>query len=101
MKIALIGHGIMGQLIETLAVKKRHTIGAVIDHRQTSSSAESLATSLEGSDVAIDFTVAGAVLRNVEACMIAGVPLVEGTTGWNAERDEIEKIVRDAGGAML
>jgi 4-hydroxy-tetrahydrodipicolinate reductase len=33
--------------------------------------------------------------------MIAGVPLVEGTTGWTAQRDEIEKLVRDAGGGFV
>ena len=33
--------------------------------------------------------------------MLASVPLVEGTTGWNAQRDEIEQIVRDANGAFV
>ncbi len=51
--------------------------------------------------MAIDFTVAETVRRNVEACIAAGVPLVEGTTGWNAQREEIERLVRDGGGAMV
>ena len=98
MKITLIGHGAMGQLIERLATEKGHTIGAVIDHPYATSD---LAARVKGCDVAIDFTTAEAVRRNVEACMIAGVPLVQGTTGWNAERGEIERLVSDAGGAFV
>jgi 4-hydroxy-tetrahydrodipicolinate reductase len=60
-----------------------------------------LAAKLDGVDVAIDFTVADAVRRNVEACVAAGVPLVEGTTGWNENRDEIDKIVREGNGAFV
>ncbi|MGB7069517.1 MAG: dihydrodipicolinate reductase C-terminal domain-containing protein, partial [Pyrinomonadaceae bacterium] len=52
-------------------------------------------------DVAIDFSIAEAVRRNVEACVAAGVPIVEGTTGWSGERNEIERIVMDGGGAMV
>ena len=37
------------------------------------------------------FSIAEAVKRNVEACLLADVPLIEGTTGWNNQREEIEK----------
>ena len=101
MKIALIGHGAMGRLIERLAEEKKHTISAIVDESSSSSSAAEIAGRLRGSDVAIDFTTADAVRRNVEASMLAGVPSVEGTTGWNDHRDEIEKIVNEAGGAFV
>ncbi|MBK9216767.1 MAG: 4-hydroxy-tetrahydrodipicolinate reductase [Chloracidobacterium sp.] len=101
MKIALIGHGAMGRLIERLTVEAGHEIAAVIDDTDAGLSSEELADKLQGSDVAIDFTTADAVRRNVEACVAAGVPLVEGTTGWQGERDEIERIVRDGNGAFV
>ncbi len=101
MRIALIGHGAMGRLIERLAVEAGHEIAAVIDDTDAELSAVDLAEKLRGSDVAIDFTIAEAVRRNVEACVAAGVPLVEGTTGWHGERDEIERIVRDGHGAIV
>lgn len=101
MKIALIGHGAMGKLIERLAVEKGHEIGCVINDSHADISADQLADKLRGCEVAIDFTVADAVRRNVEACVAAGVPLVEGTTGWNDQRDEIERLVRDGNGAMV
>jgi 4-hydroxy-tetrahydrodipicolinate reductase len=97
MKIALIGHGAMGKLIERLAIEKGHEIGVVIDE----SNARDLAAAIEGCDVAIDFTTADAVRKNVEACVGAGVALVEGTTGWIGQRDEIEKIVMDGTGAFV
>ncbi len=101
MKIALIGYGAMGKLIRTLAEEKGHEIGVVIDDADAGLSAAEFADKLKGIDVAIDFTTAEAVRRNVEACVLAGVPLVEGTTGWNASRGEIEQLVRDGSGAMV
>jgi 4-hydroxy-tetrahydrodipicolinate reductase len=101
MKIALIGHGAMGKLIERLAVEKGHEIGCIVDDADADLSSSGLAKKLRGCDVAIDFTVADAVRRNVEACVAAGVPVVVGTTGWNDQRDEIERIVRDGDGAMV
>ena len=101
MKIALIGRGAMGKLIERLATEKGHEIGVAIDDADASLSASDLAGKLKGVEVAIDFTTASAVRRNVEACVEAGVSLVEGTTGWNAERDVIQKIVTDGDGSFV
>lgn len=101
MKIALIGYGAMGKLIERLAVEKGHVIAVVITDADAGLSAAELAERLSGCDVAIDFTVAAAVRRNVEACVAAGVPLVEGTTGWNAQQADIETIVREGNGTFV
>ncbi|PYS91913.1 MAG: dihydrodipicolinate reductase [Acidobacteria bacterium] len=101
MKIALIGHGAMGQLIERLAVEKAHEILVLLDGNDADLSATELAGKLSGSEVAIDFTTAEAVRRNVEACVAAGVPLIEGTTGWTRQRNEVEKIVLDGDGAVV
>lgn len=99
--MALIGYGAMGKLIETLAENKNHEIALTIDETDANLSANELAEKLKGVDAAIDFSTAEIVKRNVEACLIANIPLVEGTTGWNAERQTIEQIVRDGNGAMV
>lgn len=101
MKIALIGYGVMGKLIRRLAEEKGHEVAVIIDDADAGLSASELAEKLGGSEVAIDFTTAEAVRRNVESCVAAGVPLVEGTTGWNERRAEIEQIVREGNGAMV
>src|SRR5205085_2101078 len=101
MKIALIGHGSMGKLIERLALDAGHEIVCIITEAQADLPGESLSHQFREADVAIDFTTAKAVRRNVEACVAAKVPLVEGTTGWNDQHDEIELIVREGIGACV
>lgn len=95
MKIALIGYGIMGKLVEAIAASKGHE-AVVVDR-----GAEQLANQLKNVEVAVDFSTASAVKKNVEACVLAGVPLVEGTTGWNTELAEIEELVNKNGGSMV
>ncbi len=101
MKIALIGYGAMGKLIKTLARNENHEIAVVIDEDDANLSAEELAGKLKEVDTAIDFSIAEAVKRNVEACLIANVPLVEGTTGWNAEKESIKQMVVEKNGALV
>ena len=101
MKIALIGCGAMGKIIKTSAENKNYEIAVVIDESDADSAAEKLAEKLKGVDAAIDFSAAEAVRRNVEACLIAGVALVEGTTGWNGEKEAIKKLVEEKRGAFV
>lgn len=101
MKIALIGYGTMGQLIGSLASERGHQIVAAIDEDYADFDAGDLAAEIRGAEAAVDFSAAQAVRRNVEACLAAGIPIVEGTTGWNAEFGEVEKLVNDGGGAMV
>jgi 4-hydroxy-tetrahydrodipicolinate reductase len=101
MKVALIGYGAMGKLIERLAIEKGHEIGVIIDDADANSFPEEVSDKLQGCDVAIDFTVAMAVRRNVEACVTARVPLVLGTTGWNEQRQEIENVVKEGDGTLI
>lgn len=101
MKIALLGYGAMGQLVETLATRSGDEISCRIASEHTSLDAAQLGQLLAGSDVAIDFTVAESVGRNIEACVIAGVPIVEGTTGWKAEEQEIRAFVESKNGSLV
>lgn len=101
MKIALIGYGAMGKLIANLAENKNHEIAVIIDETDANLSAEDLAEKLKDADAAIDFSVAEAVERNVRACLAANVPLVEGTTAWNADREAIKNLVEAENGAFV
>lgn len=102
MKIALIGHGAMGQLVESQARSGGDQIGAILTSRDSASRViDEIVASLEGHDVAIDFSVANAVARNVEACVRAGVPLVEGTTAWKNDEAEVRRLVGEHNGALV
>ena len=97
MKIALIGYGKMGRIIEGLAADKGDEIIARIDE----SNAQDLAEQIKSADAAIDFSNAEAVKKNVEACLSANVPLIEGTTGWNEQKQEIRKLIEQQNGAFV
>ena len=101
MKIALIGNGAMGQLVAAEAKAARDEVGAIVTSRERDLNPEELADKLRSHDVVIDFSVGEAVLRNIEACARAGVPLVEGTTGWKAHEDKAKQIVTEHSGAFV
>jgi len=102
MRLALIGHGAMGKLIEKQAHKAGDEIGLVMTSKHSNGRlVAELADPLKGHDVAIDFSVGGAVLTNVKACMRAGVPLVEGTTGWQNRELDVRRIVSEHNGALV
>ena len=79
MKIAIIGYGKMGRMIEEIARGRGHEIVAVID-RNTDCKIDSEA--FRSADAAIEFTVPSAAEANVRAALEQGVPVVCGTTGW-------------------
>ena len=101
MKLALLGHGAMGRLVGRLAREGGHDVATVLGSREAAMTAEELAEVLGGHDAAIDFSVAEAVPRNAGACALAGVPLVEGTTGWHERLEEVRARVEREGGAMI
>lgn len=102
MRIALIGHGAMGKLVEARALEEGHTVPLIITSRNLAQSVEEMAARLqEKADVAIDFSMSDAVLNNVSTCVQAGIPLVEGTTGWAGHESEIRKFIEERGGALL
>lgn len=101
MRIALIGSGSMGKTVRELARQKGHEVVAIVDDNQAGLGSRELGALLSMADVAIDFTAADAVMRNVEACLHAGIPIVEGTTGWNEQKGEVLGLVEEKGGCIL
>ena len=101
MKIALIGYGAMGQLVGRLALEQGHKIALTLDVEDADRRAEDLATALRGCDVAIDFSIADTVPKNAEACALAGVPIVVGTTGWLAQLADVQRLVTAHDGALI
>jgi 4-hydroxy-tetrahydrodipicolinate reductase len=96
-KIALFGHGAMGRVLEDTARAAGHELGAIF----TSANAGEATRLLPGHTVAIDFSASGAVPAHVEAAAAAGVPLVEGTTGWQRDEAAIREIVEGRGAALV
>jgi 4-hydroxy-tetrahydrodipicolinate reductase len=88
MKIALIGYGKMGHIIERIALERGHEIVSKVDvDNQDEFESETFASA----DVAIEFTVPTKAVENYRKAWAVGVPVVSGTTGWNAVLPELKE----------
>lgn len=94
MKIALIGYGKMGHIIESVALERGHEVVCIID-KDNQGDFESLA--FASADVAIEFTMPQMASVNILRAWESGVPVVCGTTGWNVEAMKQEAMKRNAG----
>jgi 4-hydroxy-tetrahydrodipicolinate reductase len=101
LKIALFGQGATGRLIQGEARSRGHEIGAIFASRDAVLGIDVLTERLGGHDVALDFSVGDAVLRHVSACAAAGIPLVEGTTDWADDKQQVRWIIDEVSGAMV
>jgi 4-hydroxy-tetrahydrodipicolinate reductase len=99
--LAIIGHGKMGRLIESLAPDYGFRVAAIIGGADNTGARAIDREGLGDADVAVEFTNATAAAANVLACARAGVPVVSGTTGWDADRANVEIEVLALGGGLL
>jgi len=99
MRILLLGHGRMGRLVESLAPEYDGTIAGVIDEH---SGARAIADGTYGAvDVAIDFTLADAVVTNLPQLAARRINVVIGTTGWQQHEAAMRAVAKDAGIGVL
>jgi len=92
-KLAIVGYGKMGRLIEQLAPEYGFTITARIDIDRDEP--------LTGADVAVEFSTPAAVLGNIRKVASAHVPIVVGTTGWLERLDEAKSIIETNDSALI
>jgi 4-hydroxy-tetrahydrodipicolinate reductase len=93
MNLALIGYGKMGRLVEELALSRGHRVLFKIDVEGNEQGQALTSENLQGIDVAVDFSVPHAVLRNIERITALGVSMVVGTTGWWDRIGEAQRLV--------
>jgi len=84
----------MGRLVESLAPEYGFDLAGIIDSR---TGIDALPLGHQAADVAIDFTVAGAVGTNLPKLARRGINVVVGTTGWREQETELRRVVNDAG----
>ena len=89
MKIALIGYGKMGRMIEQIALSRGHEIVCRID---VDNQQDFGSDAFRSADVAIEFTAPTVAFGNVQKAFAAGVKVVSGSTGWFAQhKDEVRR----------
>ncbi|EOR94231.1 Dihydrodipicolinate reductase [Arcticibacter svalbardensis MN12-7] len=89
MKIALLGYGKMGRIIEQFAQNRNHEIVLKIEENSLHLLTKE---NLQKADVAIDFSTPHSVMQNINACFDAQLPIVVGTTGWYNQLQEVKDI---------
>jgi 4-hydroxy-tetrahydrodipicolinate reductase len=94
MKIALLGYGKMGKVIERIALERGHEI---VLRKTSSNSFEGI----ENADVAIEFSVPNAAVANISTSLNAGIPVVSGTTGWLEEYTKMTQLCEEKNTAFI
>lgn len=94
MKIALLGYGKMGKVIERIALERGHEI---VLRKGGSTSFEGL----EDADVAIEFSIPEAAVANITECLNRNIPVISGTTGWLEHYHNIAALCEEKNGAFI
>lgn len=99
MKIALIGYGRMGHMIEEIAVGRGHEVVCVIDVDNVE---DFDSDAFRSADVAIEFTTPWTAYDNFLKAWQQGVKVVSGSTGWKKEHGEdVERACREEGKTLF
>ena len=101
MRITLIGHGRMGRAVEQLAPARGHEIVHIISRKNTPGAGAVTGDWVEQTEVVIDFSTPDAAAHNIRSCVAAGLPIVEGTTGWDEQRESVQRFVNDHQGTCI
>lgn len=99
MRLLLVGHGRMGKLVEDLAPEYGAAVAGVVTARDAELALRD--GDFGPVDVAIDFTLADAVPRNLPLLAARGVNVVIGTTGWGVHERELREVAANSGIGVL
>jgi 4-hydroxy-tetrahydrodipicolinate reductase len=94
MKIALLGYGRMGKIIEQIALQRGHDVILKVDEN-------TVGYDITTADIAIDFSVPSAAYANITNCLNNQVPVVSGTTGWLNKLPDAKKLCEQNNGGFI
>jgi 4-hydroxy-tetrahydrodipicolinate reductase len=94
MKIALLGYGKMGKVIEKIALERGHEI---VLRKDSSDTFEGITKA----DIAIDFSVPTSAVSHISECLNQNVPVISGTTGWLENYDEMVHLCQEKNGSFI
>lgn len=101
MKLAIVGYGKMGKLIEQLAPEYGFAVTLKLDEFNNVDGTGMTPANFQGVDVAVDFSIPSAAVDNIKRVSGLGVNLVVGTTGWLGRIDEVKSTIEKAGTGMV
>lgn len=98
MRIALLGYGKMGKMIESIAIERGHEIVLKVDENNCT---KVTTDQLRQADVAIEFSMPAIAVNNYTWCFEAGVPVVSGTTGWLEKWEKVVALCQQKKGGFF
>ena len=101
MKLALVGYGKMGKMMDALASQYDFEVALRLDEFNNVDGAGMTKENFAGIDAAIEFSIPEAAIGNIESLAALGVNTVVGTTGWLAQLDRARAAVANAGTALV
>lgn len=100
-KLALVGYGKMGRLVEQLASRHDFEVAIRLDGTNNGQGAGLTAEGLADVDVAIEFSTPEAAPENLKRLAQERIPAVTGTTGWLTQLEEITQAVEESGTGLV
>lgn len=94
MKIAIVGYGKMGKIIDEISQNRGHEVVARLKETPTKES-------LNNADVVIEFSNPEVAFDNISVCLKNKIPVICGTTGWLDKKPTVEQLAIDNGTAFL
>jgi 4-hydroxy-tetrahydrodipicolinate reductase len=101
MKLALVGYGKMGRMIERLATVQGHVVALTLDEFNNVDGAGLTAGNFAGIDAAIEFTAPSIAVSNLLRLAELKVPTVCGTTGWYGDLERVRAVYQANQGALV
>ncbi len=101
LRVALVGYGKMGHVIESLAAEANCEVVLRLDEFNNADRAGMTSEAFAGVDVAIEFSTPATVVGNVERLCELGVPAVVGTTGWYERIDEVRALAEKSKAGVI
>jgi 4-hydroxy-tetrahydrodipicolinate reductase len=101
MKLAIVGYGKMGKLVEQLAPDYGFTVSLKLDEFNNANFAGMTAENFRGVDAAVEFSTPATVVTNIERMAALGVNMVVGTTGWLDQLDHVRALVEQSGVGLV
>jgi 4-hydroxy-tetrahydrodipicolinate reductase len=101
MKIAIVGYGKMGRMVERIAVQREHEVVARFDIDNNAGGEGLTAESLNGAKAAIEFSTPDTAIENIRRLVALRVPTVVGTTGWYGQLEEVKRLVESNNAALV
>ncbi len=101
MKIAIVGYGKMGRMIEGVASSRGHEVIARFDIDNNQNGEGLTVENLNGVDVAIEFSTPETTVENMRRLIGLRIPVVVGTTGWYARLEEIKQLAADHNSSLV